>query len=160
MTSSPPTSAPIYLDHAATTPVRPEVVEAMLPYWTAAAGNPSSVYAWGRAARRAVDDAREATAALLGARPQEVLFTSGGTESDNAAIKGVAFAARARRGDSPGLGAPGPATSSPPPSSTTPCCTPASGWSSSASVPPTSPSTGTGWSTPPPWRPPSPRRRS
>jgi cysteine desulfurase len=76
--------------------VRPEVVEAMLPYWTAGAGNPSSVYAWGRAARRAVDEAREATAALLGARPQEVIFTSGGTESDNAAIKGVAFANRAR----------------------------------------------------------------
>ncbi|HEX2516168.1 MAG TPA: aminotransferase class V-fold PLP-dependent enzyme [Chloroflexota bacterium] len=109
MTSSPPTtSTPIYLDHAATTAVRPEVVQAMLPYWAAAAGNPSSVYAWGRAARRAVDDAREATAALLGARPQEVLFTSGGTESDNAAIKGVAFAARARRGDPPGApGAPG-----------------------------------------------------
>jgi cysteine desulfurase len=89
-------SRPIYLDHAATTPVRPEVVEAMLPYWSAQAGNPSSVYAWGRAARRAVDDARESVAALLGARPQEIIFTSGGTESDNAAIKGVAFANRAR----------------------------------------------------------------
>ena len=88
--------APIYLDHAATTPVRPEVVEAMLPFLTERAGNPSSVYAYGREARRALDDARERIAALIGARPQEVLFTSGGTESDNAAIKGVAFAARSR----------------------------------------------------------------
>ena len=90
--------ASIYLDHAATTPVRPEVVEAMLPYLGERAGNPSSVYAYGREARRAVDDAREEIAALLGARPQELLFTSGGTESDNAAIKGVAFAARNRGG--------------------------------------------------------------
>src|SRR5687768_2670036 len=88
--------APIYLDHAATTPVRPEVVEAMLPFLTERAGNPSSVYAYGREARRALDDARERIAALIGARPQEVLFTSGGTESDNAAIKGVAFATRSR----------------------------------------------------------------
>ncbi|HET7770948.1 MAG TPA: cysteine desulfurase NifS [Chloroflexota bacterium] len=88
--------APIYLDHAATTPVRPEVVEAMLPFLTERAGNPSSVYAYGREARRALDDAREQIAALIGARPQEALFTSGGTESDNAAIKGAAFAARAR----------------------------------------------------------------
>jgi cysteine desulfurase len=87
---------PIYLDHAATTAVRPEVVEAMLPHFAAGAGNPSSVYQWGRAARRVVDDAREQVAAVLGARPQEVLFTSGGTESDNAAIKGVAFALRSR----------------------------------------------------------------
>src|SRR5687768_12668690 len=88
----------IYLDHAATTPVRPEVVEAMLPFLTERAGNPSSVYAYGREARRALDDAREELAALLGARPQELLFTGGGTESDNAAIKGVAFAARSRGG--------------------------------------------------------------
>jgi cysteine desulfurase len=88
--------APIYLDHAATTAVRPEVVEAMLPYLTERAGNPSSVYAYGRDARRALDDAREEIAALLGARPTELLFTGGGTEADNAAIKGVAFAARAR----------------------------------------------------------------
>src|SRR6266508_2734655 len=86
----------IYLDHAATTAVRPEVVEAMLPYLTERAGNPSSVYAYGREARRALDDAREQTAAILGARPQEILFTSGGTEADNAAIKGVAFAAMQR----------------------------------------------------------------
>ena len=88
----------IYLDHAATTAVRPEVVAAILPFLTERSGNPSSVYAFGREARRAVDDAREEIAALIGARPQEVLFTSGGTESDNAAIKGVAFAARSRGG--------------------------------------------------------------
>ncbi|HEX2186390.1 MAG TPA: cysteine desulfurase family protein, partial [Chloroflexota bacterium] len=88
----------IYLDHAATTPVRPEVLAAMLPYFSAGAGNPSSVYRWGQEARRAVDLAREDVAAILGARPQEIIFTSGGTESDNAAIKGVAFANR-RRGN-------------------------------------------------------------
>jgi cysteine desulfurase len=90
--------APIYLDHAATTAVRPEVVEAMLPYLAERPGNPSSIYALGRDARRAVDDAREEIAALLGARPQEILFTGGGTEADNAAIKGVAFSARQRGG--------------------------------------------------------------
>src|SRR5687768_1348768 len=88
----------IYLDHAATTAARPEVVEAMLPFLSERSGNPSSVYAFGREARRAVDDAREEIAALIGARPQELLFTSGGTESDNAAIKGVAFAAKGRGG--------------------------------------------------------------
>lgn len=86
----------IYLDHAATTPVSPEVAAAMAPYWTDRGGNPSSIYAWGQEARRAVDQAREQVAAILGARPQEVIFTSGGTESDNTAIKGVAFANRAR----------------------------------------------------------------
>lgn len=86
----------IYLDHAATTPVRPEVVEAMRPYWTELGGNPSSIYQWGQAARRAVDGARETVAQVLGCRPNEVIFTSGGTESDNAAIKGVAFASRER----------------------------------------------------------------
>jgi cysteine desulfurase len=94
--ASDPAPGPIYLDHAATTPVRPEVVEAMLPYWASRAGNPSSVYQWGREAHRALDDAREQAAAVLGCRPQEVIFTSGGTEADNAAIKGVVFANRAR----------------------------------------------------------------
>jgi len=93
---APAASPLIYLDHAATTAVRPEVVAAMQPFWTEHAGNPSSVYGVGREARRAVDESREAVATLLGARPQEVLFTSGGTESDNAAIKGVAFANRRR----------------------------------------------------------------
>ncbi|HEU5318135.1 MAG TPA: cysteine desulfurase NifS [Chloroflexota bacterium] len=92
--------APVYLDHAATTAVRHEVVGAMLPYLRERAGNPSSVYAYGREARRALDDAREEIASLLGARPQELVFTAGGTEADNAAIKGVAFAARQRGGGS------------------------------------------------------------
>jgi cysteine desulfurase len=86
----------IYLDHAATTPVRSEVVEAMLPLWTDGAGNPSSIYQWGQHARRHLDQARQEVAAVLGCRPQEIIFTSGGTESDNAAIKGVAFASRKR----------------------------------------------------------------
>jgi cysteine desulfurase len=96
MSTARPTIEPVYLDHAATTPVRPEVIEAMRPYWAELAGNPSSIYQWGREARRAVDQARQDVAAILGARPQEIIFTSGGTESDNAAIKGVAFASRAR----------------------------------------------------------------
>jgi len=85
---------PIYLDHAATTPVRPEVLEAMLPYFGARFGNPSSIYGLGREARQAMDRARDAVAAALGCRPAEVLFTSCGSESDNLAIKGVAYARR------------------------------------------------------------------
>ncbi|MBI3978682.1 MAG: aminotransferase class V-fold PLP-dependent enzyme [Chloroflexi bacterium] len=84
----------LYLDHAATTPVDPAVLEAMLPYFTAAYGNPSGIYELARRSRRAADDAREAVARALGCRAGEVIFTSGGTESDNAAIKGVAGAAR------------------------------------------------------------------
>jgi len=86
----------IYLDHAATTPVRPEVVEAMLPYFGAQYGNPSSIYSLGRDARQALDRSRDVVAGVLGCRPAEVLFTSGGSESDNLAIKGVAFALRER----------------------------------------------------------------
>lgn len=83
-------SAPaIYLDHAATTPVRPEVLEAMAPYFGARFGNPSSVHRWGREARVALDEARERVAACLGAHPDEVCFTSGGTEGDNFAILGA-----------------------------------------------------------------------
>ncbi len=82
----------IYMDHSATTPVRPEVLEAMLPYFAADFGNPSSIYTIGQEARKAVDDARERIARILGARMSEIVFTSGGTESDNAALKGVAFA--------------------------------------------------------------------
>lgn len=82
----------IYLDYAATTPTDPRVVEAMLPYFTERWGNPSSVYAFGRAARRAVDRARDTLAEILGCRPNELIFTSCGSESDNLAIKGVAFA--------------------------------------------------------------------
>ncbi|MDQ3701649.1 MAG: cysteine desulfurase NifS [Chloroflexota bacterium] len=96
MTLESETQSSIYLDHAATTPVRPEVVAAMLPYWSGVAGNPSSIYHAGREARRAVDVAREEVATVLGARPQEIIFTSGGTEADNAAIKGLALANRSR----------------------------------------------------------------
>ena len=86
----------IYLDHAATTPVRHEVLEAMLPYLTDHWGNPSSIHASGRRARQGIDEARERVAAALGAKPREIVFTSGGTESDNLAVKGVAWAASAR----------------------------------------------------------------
>jgi cysteine desulfurase len=81
----------IYLDHSATTPVDPRVFEAMKPFLTEQFGNPSSVYRAGQDVRRAVEDAREKIAGLLGARPKEIIFTSGGTESDNASIKGVAL---------------------------------------------------------------------
>ncbi|MGH2446783.1 MAG: cysteine desulfurase family protein [Candidatus Limnocylindria bacterium] len=86
----------IYLDHAATTPLRPEVLEAMLPYLTEHHGNPSSIHASGRRARQGLDEARETIAELIGARPREIVFTSGGTESDNLALKGVAWAGSAR----------------------------------------------------------------
>lgn len=88
----------IYLDHAATTPARPEVVEAMLPYFHDRFGNPSSIYRSARESRKMVESARESVARALGAEPGEIYFTSGGTESDNWAIKGVAFANR-KRGD-------------------------------------------------------------
>lgn len=84
----------VYLDHAATTPVRKEVIEAMLPYYKENFGNPSSVYSYGREARKAIEDSREKVAEILGADPKEIYFTSGGTESDNWAIKGVAYANR------------------------------------------------------------------
>ncbi len=83
----------VYLDHAATTPMRPEAVAAMLPFLVDNFGNPSGSHSVARAARRALDDAREAFAGLLGALPGEVIFTSGGTEADNLAISGVATAA-------------------------------------------------------------------
>src|SRR5262245_61780299 len=79
----------IYLDHAATTPVLPEVLEAMLPYFGPRFGNPSSMHRWGREARTALDEARERVARCLGASPDEVCFTSGGTEADNIAILGA-----------------------------------------------------------------------
>jgi cysteine desulfurase len=90
---------PIYLDHAATTPVRPEVLEAMLPFYGARFGNPSSVHRWGREARTALDEARERVARCLGATADEICFTSGGTEADNIAILG---AWRARRDEGKG----------------------------------------------------------
>lgn len=86
----------IYLDHAATTPVHPAVVEAMIPYFSDRFGNPSSIYSIAREARAALDAARDTVADILGARPNEIIFTSGGSESDNLAIKGVAFAQRKR----------------------------------------------------------------
>jgi cysteine desulfurase len=85
-----------YLDHAATTPLDERVLEAMLPYLRERWGNPSSLYSHGRVARRALDESRDTVAQVLRCRPSEVLFTSGGTESDNLAIKGVAFARRAQ----------------------------------------------------------------
>lgn len=84
----------IYLDHAATTPVHPKALEAMLPYFSEKYGNPSTIYRLGQEALKALDEARETVAAILGCRSQEIIFTSGGTESDNAAIKGAAFALR------------------------------------------------------------------
>jgi cysteine desulfurase len=86
----------IYLDHAATSPLRPKVLEAMLPHLTTNAGNPSSLHATGRRARKAIDEAREAIAGLIGAQPREIVFTAGGTEADNLAVKGAAWAATAR----------------------------------------------------------------
>ena len=80
---------PIYLDHAATTPVRREVLEAMAPFWDGRFGNPSSVHRWGREARTALDEARERIAACMGAGSDEIVITSGGTEGDNLAILGV-----------------------------------------------------------------------
>ncbi len=89
---------PIYLDFNATTPVDPEVAEAMLPYLYERFGNPSSPHALGREARDAVEAARAQVARLLGCRPAEVIFTSGGSEASNMVIKGVGAAARARGG--------------------------------------------------------------
>ena len=82
----------LYLDYAATTPVRSEVLEAMLPYFTGAFGNPSSIHLFGQEAKIAVEEARDKVASLIGARREEIVFTSGGTEADNFAIKGVAYA--------------------------------------------------------------------
>ena len=79
----------VYLDHNATTPVEPEVLDAMLPYFSGDFGNAASIHTPGQRARAAVETAREQVAALLGARPQEIVFTSGGTESDNHAIFGI-----------------------------------------------------------------------
>ena len=84
----------IYLDHAATTPVDPAVIEAMLPYFGECYGNPSSIYRLGRAALEALDDSRAIAAEALGCTPKEIVFTGGGSESDNLAIKGAAFAAQ------------------------------------------------------------------
>lgn len=84
----------IYLDHAATTHVKPEVLEAMLPYFSQKYGNPSSIYTLGRESKRAIEEARDRTASALGAQSREIFFTGSGTEADNWAIKGVAYANR------------------------------------------------------------------
>ncbi|MFN8522080.1 MAG: cysteine desulfurase family protein [Chloroflexota bacterium] len=86
----------IYLDHAATTPVDPRVVDAMVPVLRDTWGNPSSLYEVGRAARRVLDEARDTVAEVLSCRPNEIVFTSGGSESDNLAIKGVALSRQDR----------------------------------------------------------------
>jgi len=87
----------IYLDNAATTPVRREVFEAMVPYLTDKFGNPSSIHSYGREARAALDRAREQVATAIGAAPEEIIFTAGGSEADNLAIKGTALAMRGRK---------------------------------------------------------------
>src|SRR5690348_3361494 len=81
---------PIYLDHAATAPVARDVLDAMLPYFTDYYGNASAIHSLGAAAREAVETARESVAAAMNASPEEIVFTSGGTESDNSAIRGAA----------------------------------------------------------------------
>ena len=86
----------IYLDHAATTPMRREVIEAMQPYLSQYFGNPSSLHHFGKEAANAINDAREKVAQILSARPDEIVFVSGGTESDNLAVLGVAYANRDR----------------------------------------------------------------
>jgi cysteine desulfurase len=85
----------IYLDHAATTPMRPEVLEAMLPLLTGTFGNPSSPHGPGRRARAALDEAHETVARAIGAEPREIVFTAGGTEATNLAVKGAAWAGKA-----------------------------------------------------------------
>ena len=82
----------IYLDYAATTPTDPAVVQAMLPYFHDAFGNPSAIYSYGQEAKNALEEARGKVARLIGARDEEIIFTSGGTEADNFALKGAAYA--------------------------------------------------------------------
>ena len=82
----------IYLDYAATTPTDPEVVKAMLPYFTDRFGNPSSLHSFGQEAKEATEGARESVASFIGAKPEEIVFTSGGTESNNFTLKGIAYA--------------------------------------------------------------------
>lgn len=84
----------VYLDHSATTPVDPRVVEVMLPYFTEIYGNPSSAHSFGRRAERAVEDARETVARALNCQPSEIVFTGGGSEGDNLALRGAAWQAR------------------------------------------------------------------
>jgi len=82
---------PIYMDHSATTPVAAEVLEAMLPYFSQRFGNASSLHGFGREAKEALEESRQRVARLLNAHPREIVFTSGGTESDNLALRGIAY---------------------------------------------------------------------
>ena len=84
----------IYLDYSATTPVDSRVVDAMTPYFSASFGNPSSVHRYGQVAEAAIDSARETVASVLNCKPEEIIFTSCGSESDNLAIRGAAYAMR------------------------------------------------------------------
>lgn len=86
----------IYMDYAATTPVHPDVLEAMKPYFSGMFGNPSSIHFYGREAKKAIDSSRDRIAASIGARSEEIVFTSGGTESDNFALTGIALANQKR----------------------------------------------------------------
>ncbi len=92
-----------YLDHAASTPMRPEAIEAMLPFLADHAGNPSGAHAASRVAKTALEEARETVAGLCGCRPHEVVFTGGGSEADNLAVKGAAWAARERNAGLDGI---------------------------------------------------------
>src|SRR3990172_2477755 len=89
-------SRAVYLDHSATTPTDPRVVEAMLPYFTEVYGNPSSAHSFGRKAEQAVEDAREIVARVMNCKPSEIVFTSGGSEGDNLALRGTAIPARSQ----------------------------------------------------------------
>jgi cysteine desulfurase len=84
----------VYLDYSASTPTDPRVVEAMMPYFTEVYGNPSSIHSFGRQAEQAIEDARETIARIMNCQPAEIVFTSGGSESDNLAVRGAAWAAR------------------------------------------------------------------
>ena len=86
----------VYLDNIATTPILPEVLEVILPYLKGAYGNPQSLHGWGDEAREAIEDARGRVADLFGAQPDEIIFTSSGTESNNFAIKGLASAQQSK----------------------------------------------------------------
>jgi cysteine desulfurase len=88
----------IYLDYSATTPVDPRVLDAMIPYFTGSFGNPSSVHRYGQAAEAAVESARETVASILNCQPEEIIFTSCGSESDNLALRGAAYAMREKTG--------------------------------------------------------------
>jgi cysteine desulfurase len=97
MTTPPdngPSQAFVYMDHAATTPVDERVLAAMMPHFNESFGNPSSIYTLAQESRKALDESRDAVATVLGARGSEVVFTSGGTEADNLAIKGAALGLR------------------------------------------------------------------